>query len=1703
MAPPAPLKCQAPGCAYQTPAQTPTWEAMLTLLQLHDKNAHPVAVAAPADPAAPRLERLPRPVFSLNMSEAAWQFKVIEWNSYIGQTVCSPDRQLMQLRAACDEELRQRVYDTGDYGGLNTVATFLARMKELAVVKIHESVHLMNLYQMAQDSDEAIRAFVARVTGTADMCGMTLTCPREGCGTNVSYRDEVVKQVVIHGMRNMEIKQRVLSRSGTGELKTLAELVTYISAEESAMSETLRLSAPDSDISRIRQSSYKSNKSQSSPASPKCKFCGGARHTQANTAEDRQRLCKAFGKKCTNCQKLNHFASVCQSGHRTQAAPLLDTNDISTLTVDNLYDPETFVYPDSSLHPAKATDLLPVIGVMRGEGPVTSLPLPHHVHDVIQGWYQSRARDSPTLPVSFTIDKSAYAALGLAMPRLSHNASNRSRSGRATADTGAQLTVLPASLLENMGIKLESIFPVQSRLNGAQNAPIMVEGGILLVITATNPQTGVSKTSHQLCYVSRLVTSTFLSFSACIDLGLVPDNFPEVGSCDFTAPPASVQTLTSPSSPRCSNSGVPTSSSDSCSCPRRELPPETPAALPCAPTPENVPRLKQYILDRYKASAFNVCEHQPLRLMDGSPPLRIFVDEEARPVAVHSPSQIPLHWQQPVKDGLDRDVRLGVLEKVPVNDPVTWCSRMVITAKHDGSPRRVVDYTALNKHAPRQTHHTESPWSIVSSLPPDKVKSVLDCWHGYHSVPLHPADRHLTTFVTPWGRYRYRTCPQGLICAGDAYTQRKSEIMEGFENHKTCVDDSVIYDSDIEENFYRVCSFLERAAKGGCTFNPKKFQFGSSEVDFLGFRVTKDGIKPSQEFLDNIMSFPVPRSITDIRSWFGAINQISYSFAVAPVMNPFRHLLSSKVPFNWTPELQSAFDASKLEILRQCEAGVRSFDPNLPTALATDWAKFGMGFWLTQKHCQCPGSTPGCCQTGWQTVYVGSRFCSAAESRYHPIEGEALSAINGLDKCRFFVLGLPDLTLCLDHKPLLGIFGDKNNLETIENPRLLNFKMKSLLFRFKAVHVPGKKNVIPDTFSRRGDSPVSQSVVSAEYADSLGPPAWVSRPVLSAISADTEELLQGHVIASLALVNSQVTADSPTDIISWQRLESACLSCEEYVLLHSTIKAGVPEDKSAWDSLIQDYYPHRHSLVTSGPVVLLHDRPVIPRSLRPAVMSHLHAGHGSASAMFERASSSLYWPNFRQDLINHRAACRQCSRFAPSNPAMPPVVPEDPTYPFEHVCADFFQLGPKQTYLVIVCRFSNWINIVDLRNDNSANLITAMRRFISTYGIPVTITSDGAKVFTSREFEDFCSRFGIVHRVSSAYHPRANKRAELAVKHAKRVIRGNVSQTGSLDTDKVVQAMLIHRNTPCPITGLSPAQVVYGRVLRDALPLQPGKFHPRQDWRLAADRRADAYGKRKFVMQERLSRGSRHLPPLCVGDHVLVQDQHGNNPRQWNKSGVVVEVGSHDSYLISVGGSRQLTKRNRQFLRKIEHRQQSYADSEAQPDSPRLRPVTRATSTLSTTPPLASPSSQPPASASPSPTVSVSPPQLPAEPSPPPPTPPVVSQPGFRPLQPLPQPPVQPPPILPPLHVRDEFYPYGDGRIVAQQNNIRMFPPQPPVWPQNIPYSPFQAPAFPHQSLVPVNPAYTWPSHLPSYGQYLGGGDINTIYSTESSGISD
>ena len=163
-----------------------------------------------------------------------------------------------------------------------------------------------------------------------------------------------------------------------------------------------------------------------------------------------------------------------------------------------------------------------------------------------------------------------------------------------------------------------------------------------------------------------------------------------------------------------------------------------------------------------------------------------------------------------MKRDLDQDVALGVVEQVPINTPVEWRARMVVVPKHDGSLRRTVDLTALNKASRRRTHHTKSPFALASQVPRNKKKSVLDVWNAYHSVPVREEDQHKLTFITQWGRYRYKKAPQGYLASGDGYTHRDSLITQSqdIRNKVTIVDDSLLWDPDISKNFHSVCKML-------------------------------------------------------------------------------------------------------------------------------------------------------------------------------------------------------------------------------------------------------------------------------------------------------------------------------------------------------------------------------------------------------------------------------------------------------------------------------------------------------------------------------------------------------------------------------------------------------------------------------------------------------------------------------------------------------------------------------------------------------------------------------------------------------------------------------------------------------------------------------------------------------------------------------
>ena len=269
----------------------------------------------------------------------------------------------------------------------------------------------------------------------------------------------------------------------------------------------------------------------------------------------------------------------------------------------------------------------------------------------------------------------------------------------------------------------------------------------------------------------------------------------------------------------------------------------------------------------------------------------------------------------------------------------------------------------------------------------------------------------------------------------------------------------------------------------------------------------------------------------------------------------------------------------------------------------------------------------------------------------------------------------------------------------------------------------------------------------------------------------------------------------------------------------------------------------------------------------------------------------------------------------PSQPSAPPVPPISPTYPFQCVCVDFFQYAGVH-YLVIVDRYSNW-PVVEKAADGAKGLVALLRHIFITYGISDELTSDGGpELNTATATCTFLQNWGVSHRLSSVAFPHSKCRAEIGVKTVKRMIVDHTGPNGDLNTDAFQQAVLHYRNTLDCYTKLSPAQCVFGRPIRDLIPILPGRYRPHDTWRQTLQAREEALRNRLMKAAERWGEHTQRLPPLTVGDRVRVQNQTGLHPRKWDKTGRVIEVRQYDQYVIRIDGSGRATLRNRKFLRK-------------------------------------------------------------------------------------------------------------------------------------------------------------------------------------------
>ena len=431
-------------------------------------------------------------------------------------------------------------------------------------------------------------------------------------------------------------------------------------------------------------------------------------------------------------------------------------------------------------------------------------------------------------------------------------------------------------------------------------------------------------------------------------------------------------------------------------------------------------------------------------------------------------------------------------------------------------------------------------------------------------------------------------------------------MIKDVRRKRIIVDDTLLYGSNIEDWFFNTWVYLYICAIAGIVINDRKFKFCRGTVEFVGLKLTTTGIVPSDHILLAIKNFTKPADLTNARSWCGLVNHIAWAYSTSPIRELFQELVKHKATFQWNLTLDQLFQQSKELLISKVEEGITIFDINRPMCLQTDWIKTGIGYLLLFRSCSNDHAQL-CCSDGWRLVFASSRFLTPTESRYLQTEGETLAVVWSLENAKSFVLGCQNLIDVMDHKPLLGIF-DNREISNIPSPRISSLKENSLCYAFRTAYCLGKWHRGADAVSRNPTHNPSDSTISTRSNASDIDIAYAERT-----SDQLHQKIASHIQAL-----EQRDNNSHPDINNYTistKLAQEYISDPTYQLLAIKIKNGFPNTQEQLDPKIRDYCDTRNHLTVIGNIILMDSQIVIPISMRKYVLSTLHVAHQGVTSM--------------------------------------------------------------------------------------------------------------------------------------------------------------------------------------------------------------------------------------------------------------------------------------------------------------------------------------------------------------------------------------------------------------------------------------------------------------------------------------------------------
>lgn len=701
---------------------------------------------------------------------------------------------------------------------------------------------------------------------------------------------------------------------------------------------------------------------------------------------------------------------------------------------------------------------------------------------------------------------------------------------------------------------------------------------------------------------------------------------------------------------------------------------------------------------------------------------------------------IPYNLIQQVDQQISKMLKLGIIEEAKTE----YISPNVIVKKKNGTIRFCTDGRFLNEKLKSDPLTMDSVEVMLQKCYDCKFLSTLDLNSAYWQVELEPECRRFTGFQYKTKTYQYCRVPFGLKVSLAAMIRALNVVFNDEIQNFTIlfVDDILTFSKTFDEHIKYLDIIFNKLSDAGMTLNLEKSKLLTSEVEFLGFKLSNEGLTKTDTKVKAIKDFPSPKNAKQLKSFFGLCGFYQrfvqhYSDYISPLLP----LTSKKLKWSWLPKHEEQFRLIKEKFLDYVM--LSHPDTSKDYHLSTDASGVAISGILYQYNDS----------NEMKVIAFLSRVLKTHELNYTIYELELLAVIWSLKKCRNYIIG-SKIHIHVDNLALTHI----NSCKLLNN-RLMKWSLMIQEYDFTIEHCKSKDNVAADVLSRHPScSNVSNPVADKNFRiatykfvldkDTINFCKNITKfqqedPVLKLIIEEikstkgslqlTKDILQ---VLNQSDVNTSPNCNknSSNDSISNNKLNN---ELPKYILIQDILYFKTYDSYKIY----------------------------LPQSLIKTLVwqTHNYLAHQGAEKVYNHISDTFYWRGMRSSIRKILSKCIDCQMCKHLNRTyhaqLHNIIPEDK---HDLISIDFIGPLPSTKFgytfiLVVVNCFTKYLCTYPLRKATTiATLNKLTKHYFPTFGLCRRCLSDHGSQFTSHLWAKKMKELNIKHVLASVYHPSAN-----------------------------------------------------------------------------------------------------------------------------------------------------------------------------------------------------------------------------------------------------------------------------------------------------------------------------------------------------------